>query len=785
MAIEPKDAAAETDEDPFKDLRTSKPWNDMVDEHDRTFRSWHEKIERIEKLHADLEKLSAGGVDRQMQIFWANLEVLKPAVYSRPPVPVVSAKFKDRKELVRHGAEILERCLTSSWDATDIHSALKLVRDDFILAGRGVLWLRYEEKPDGYQCVRKEHIDRMDWGHSPARKWAEVANVWRKVYLTREEMRARFEETSGNLYLRAEYKQRKTSGDDRDDAEAEKKAEVREIWSKEHHAVVWVCAAVDQVLDIAEPPVTLEGFFPCPRPALGTLQARTLMPVPDYVYYKDQVEEINVLTARISALSEALRMKGFYSAGNEDVGDTIERALADTRSNAIMVPVPSVAALGNGMSDAIVWMPVQEVANTVQALVLLRKQLIDDVYQLTGLSDIMRGATDPNETLGAQQLKSQYGSVRVREKQEEMVRIARDAAQIEAEIIAENYRPETIQVMSQYDAVPTAAQIQQQILQLQTQVSQAAQNPQMVAQAQANPQMAQQMLQQVEQQKQQLTSQITFDQVLQMLREQRLRGFMLDIETDSTIQPDEDAAKQRTTEFLGALATALSQLVPMVQGNPQSAEFAGEVIKFAVAPFRAGRQLDAAVDTFVEKMKEQAGQPQPNPEQQKMEAEAAMQKQKAEADAAAKAAEAASKAKQREDEMAMKRAEHDMRMQEMAADRDYKLQERSLQREILEEKRGFDQESHKRAMETSKGERSMKRAEQGLPDEEVERMQAEAMVGTLQQTGQAMADMAASIAQGNQMIAEALDRLAYAQTAPKRVIKDANGSPVGVETMMQ
>src|SRR3546814_7908643 len=70
----------------------------------------------------------------------------------------------------------------------------------------------------------------------------------------------------------------------------------------------------------------------------------------------------------------------------------------------------------------------------------------------------MRGATEAQETLGAQQLKSQYGSVRVREKSAELQRVAADAVKFAAEIIAENFSNETVQDMSQMD-VPTKADI--------------------------------------------------------------------------------------------------------------------------------------------------------------------------------------------------------------------------------------------------------------------------------------------------------------------------------------
>jgi len=294
----------------------------------------------------------------------------------------------------------------------------------------------------------------------------------------------------------------------------------------------------------------------------------------------------------------------------------------------LLVPVPNVAAFGSGsgtFKDSILWLPVDQVAAVIVQLISLRRQMIEDVYQVTGLSDIMRGSTDPNETLGAQELKSQYGSVRIRDRQEEMVRIGRDCGRIAGEIMAENFAPATMVAMSQYDEVPTQQQVQQQIDAIKQQVQQAASNPQMVAQAQQNPQMAQQMLGQAQQQIASLQGQVTLEQVFQFLRDQRMRPFSLDIETDSTIQADENSAKQATNEFLGAMATALQQLGPMIQMFPQSSEFAGEVLKFAVAPYRAGRALESAIDNFVDQMKQQSNQPKPNPEADKANAEIQLQ----------------------------------------------------------------------------------------------------------------------------------------------------------------
>ena len=185
----------------------------------------------------------------------------------------------------------------------------------------------------------------------------------------------------------------------------------------------------EDILDEDDATPRIAEFFPCPKPAYGTVQRGSLVPVPDVLQYRDQLEEINLLTGRIHALSDALEVKGFYPAGGAEIADAVQAAIQIKTSGRMLVPISNWAAFG-GSKEVIIWLPIDMIATTIQALVLLRKQVIEDIYQIMGLSDIMRGATDPNETLGAQQLKTQYGSTRIRDKQQELVRLARDLVEI-------------------------------------------------------------------------------------------------------------------------------------------------------------------------------------------------------------------------------------------------------------------------------------------------------------------------------------------------------------------
>lgn len=621
--------------------KSSRAWLAMIEEAEKAFEDWQERCDNIEKVYANLGDLAAGTRDRAFQLFWANVEVLKPSIYAKPPIPVIVPKFKDRRPLYRTAAELLERCSAVAFDLAKIDTIMRLIRDDVCLPGRGVPWVRFETgNKSGRQYYNGEkvcvdHKDRKDFLHGPARSWPEVPWVAAASYLTKKEARKRFSKYSGKAYQDAAYKvwrENKELGA----SDGRARAKIWELWHKDENKVVWVTEGCEKVLDEDKPHLDLECFFPCPMPAYATLQRGSLMPVPDMLFYKDQLEEINQLTARIHALSDAIRVRGFYPGGAGEIGDAIETALKSADDRRIVVPISSWAAFGGAApKDTIVWLPIDMIVSTVQSLVELRRLIIDDVYQIMGLSDIMRGSSNPNETLGAQQLKSQYGSVRVRDKQAELVRVARDTLQIVAEVIAENFSKETLLAMSQMD-IPTDAQIAKQVAGLEKQakdiaakVQEAQSDPMMAQQAQQNPEAAQKMLQQATQQIEALGVQArklqetpTIEDVMKFLRDERARPFVLDIETDSTIQPDEDAEKKRRGEFMIALGNMLPQLSVMVEKEPGSAEFAGELLKFATTPFRVGRSLEMSIDTFVDQMKQRAGGPQPpSPEQQKAQAE--------------------------------------------------------------------------------------------------------------------------------------------------------------------
>jgi len=545
--------------------------------------------------------------DADLDLFWASFEIMKEAVYARPPQPVVSPTFKDNRRLLTVTAELLERTTVSTFQRTGIHDVMMLIRDDVLFAGRGVPWVRYEKDKGKRVCI--EHVDRTDFRHEPARYWTEVAWVAKRSWLTEKDAIARFGKKKTEL-LTFHDDQKERDGDKRDKGSPH--APVWEVWHRGNDKTYWVAEGVQEVLDEGKPETELTGFFPCPKPAYGTLRRRSLIPVPDWERYRIHFGKINDLTSRIYLLLDKVRMKGLVPAGG-DLGDAIQQAM-ESDDDQIIIPVPAALVGGVGLADMVVWLPLEQLATTIQGLIEARRQLIDDFYQLSGISDIMRGATEAEETLGAQQLKSQYGSVRIRGKSSEIQRVAADAVKIAAEIIAEKFDKETLLEMAQME-IPSKRDVEKQIADIEKSATDEMQALSEKAQAAAQEQQEggdpQQAAQQFEQAQQAILakyapmlrdaeSQVPIEDVMKLLRDDKARGFTFEIASDSTVLVDEMAEKSSRNEFMQILTESLAKLASVVAMGPEAINLWGAGVKFQISPYRVGRDLDAEIDAFID-----------------------------------------------------------------------------------------------------------------------------------------------------------------------------------------
>ncbi len=591
------------------DKKSAQPWHDELSRYKEVFKKWTERGEKVVKRYRD-ERKDVEATDARFNIFWSNVQTLKPAIYAKPPNPEVSRRFDDQNDIARVASTILERVL--SYEITqypDFHATISNVVDDRLLPGRGVAWVRYEpiiesveaepqitnyreiggeslggedeyadtsesldenalagEAPEQFERITTEttpvdYVYWQDFAHLPARTWEEVTWVARRVYMSLEEGEERFGEVFSQVPL--------THSPDRQDGEKEttkalKKAEIWEIWSKSEKCVYWIADNYDIVLDHRDDPLELTNFFPCPKPYFATTTSGSLVPIADFLLYQDQADEIDDLTGRIKHLTKAMKVMGIYAADEP----AIERLMKEG-NDGVLIPVKNWAAFveKGGLQGAVQFMPLRDVAAALQQLYQARESCKQIIYETTGLSDIMRGASVASETATAQQIKSQFASLRLNTMKDDMSRFARDILRMKSEIICSKYQAETLVQISGIMYTPDAQFVQPAI---------------------------------------------------EMLKNESMRNFNIDIETDTLVQIDQQTEKQNRIEFLTSVSGFLEKVLPMGQQAPELVPLMGEMLLFGIRGFKIGRTIEGSFEQYLSQVaqneKAKAAQPpQPPP----------------------------------------------------------------------------------------------------------------------------------------------------------------------------
>jgi len=605
-----------------------KDWYKTIMGYERSYKRWEARVDRIVKKYKDDSRYDRNP-NARFNILWSNVQTIQPAIFARLPRPDVSRRFRDNDPIGRVASMMLERALEFEIEHYgDYKSAMNNSVLDRLLGGRGVSWVRYEphfvgemedmadgapddgfsvtedsdeaETPEGmenenqerieYECCPVDYVHWKDFGHTIARTWEEVTAVWRRVYMSRPALVERFGEDLGYQIpldtkpddLKQSYKS--------DDGVYE--ALIYEIWDKETGKVLWISKSLGKILDERDDPLGLENFWPCPKPLYSTLTTDSLEPIPDFVIYQDQARELDALCDRIDGLINALKVRGVYDASASE----LQRLFSEGENNT-MIPVSNWMAFAEkqGMKGAIDLVDITPFAAALQSCYQAMEQVKGQIYELMGIADIQRGQTDPNETLGAQIIKSNNASGRLKTMQHAVVDFATSLLSIKAQIICNHFTDDTLVKIS------GAMQLSQEDQQL-------------------------------------------IPQALELLRNEAAKNFRIEVTSDSMIYQDEQQEKADRIAFLSAVSSFMSSAMPAAQASPELTPMLCEMLKFGVTAFKAGKQLEGIIDQTADDLRKQyeqsKGQPKPPPveiqkvqmqqqgEQQKLQFQSQLEQQK-------------------------------------------------------------------------------------------------------------------------------------------------------------
>lgn len=576
-------------------------WEQEIAAYESDTESWVSRSEKIIDRYRDSRKMRQETRSIRYNILWANVQVMRPALYARDPIPRVQRRFKQKDAPSRVGAEVVQNCLSYLIECGNFGDAMRAAVLDRLLSGRGTVWIRYEptfedvttqttddvtgevreetQQQLKYEKALPDYVHWKDMGHTFARTWDEMRGVWRITYLDRDALVARFGDKGKDIPLTHTPNEDESRSGKKKGTEQDKKAVIYEIWDKDSKRAIWLCKEYkDGVLDVRQDPLEIEGFFPCPKPLYATLANDDLVPTPDYVMYQDQASELDELTERISLIVSAVRVAGVYDASAPGIGRLLTEGKADNRL--IAVSNWAMFAERGGLKSAMDLLPVLQIAQTLQQLYQSRDALKADIYEITGMSDIIRGATNPNETAKAQEIKSQYVNLRLNESQKDVERFARDLLRIMADLVSSKFSLQTLSNMSGVVLLNDAEK--QKIMQMQQMAQQMQQTGQP---APAVPPEALEML-----------DKPTWEEVASVLRDDQVRNFKIEVETDSTIAINDKDEKDGINEFMMAMGQYMQGVTIAVEKGALPKEAGKQILLTVMRKYRFGDEVEEAFE---------------------------------------------------------------------------------------------------------------------------------------------------------------------------------------------
>ncbi|MBP5398902.1 MAG: hypothetical protein J6Y53_00605 [Alphaproteobacteria bacterium] len=404
-----------------------KEWFAKIAAAEKEYDSYYQLVDETRKVYKDERKCDGG----KYNIFWSTIETLKPFLYFKQPQFYVERQNKSANRAERAACTILEKAL--EWDLAqfDFDSVIKYARNDFLISGTGVLWEQYKpeftEVPNPINpleklTVKKDekvesiYVDPKDFIADCMKKgvWEEVDWVARKIYMTADEVKQNF---------------------GADDIKIKGDILVYELWDKKSRRVYWLSKACpDRFLKISSNVCGMQNFFPCPKPIWATQTNDSLIPAPDYCLIKEMLNELNGINNRMKLTMQALKVSGAYDNSFPELADILSKDVT-------LVSVSDFAKLreSGGIRGIIDFVPLEQYIAALEQLSKRRQDVINNIFEITGVSDIMRGNSNSADTATAIIKKTNFGTLRNQDRQNDMQRFIRDLLRIKAEIICEYF----------------------------------------------------------------------------------------------------------------------------------------------------------------------------------------------------------------------------------------------------------------------------------------------------------------------------------------------------------
>jgi len=509
----------------------------------------HEKWLKGEENTFDLYE--GGKADATpFNILYSNTEILVPNLFSSAPKPIIRRRFGEtRADNVAKAAErMAEYCMDTNLSGyPEFVEAIEAAVLCAALPGQGQCRARVV---DGLPVIDYVQHDEYIWGY--AKRWEDVPWIAYRHNKTLEDLKTQFQLTPEEV-ARVELPEESSTTKDKGPATLP----VYEVWNKRDRKIYFLCNEIEKILlQKSDDVLKLSVFFASGKPLRLVSTPASTMPRSMYGLYKAQAEELNRVTGRIKRITEAIQVKGIFDGTLPEM----ENLFSSTDMENKLIPASNPGGMAReGGLDRHIWLiPVEKLITVLQQLYQIREQIKSTIYEILGIGDILRGVSAASETASAQQIKDKWGSLRIKKSRERVSAFVRWQ----------------VRALIELAATHTDEQVWAQVTGMKFPTSQEA--------AIAT----------------QTTGQIppeSWATILGPLRDDALRSYIIDIETNSTVDGDATEEKAEVADFMNALGQSMPAIEGLASQGPEGYAAAQALLAEVCKRFRMGNELQGII----------------------------------------------------------------------------------------------------------------------------------------------------------------------------------------------
>lgn len=681
-----------------KDKTIIDTWQKRFAQDKKAHSSWREEAKRIQAIYDQEPTETQKRPD--FNILWSNTQIQHGALYSNTAKPDIRKRYSESIPGAKEAGQILERAIMYCQDITDFDDSIDRTVDDGLVAGMGQTRVRLitetrpiEEGEEGgqeiiHQCVPVEHISWRNFGWQPAVRWTDVNWSFIKHKIHKKTV----EKTYGVTLV------------EKDGQELPDMVDIYECFDKKAKSIIIIAQDQEKPLKVTKDKLNLKDFYPFTKPIFFFSESKSFTPKPEFIYFESQADSLNNICKRIKAITAAVKEVGLYDASlGEELGSLTKKA------DGHLEPIENLIGKLDGADwrNAVATLPLEEKMKVLGELKVQKEAMKEEIYEITGISDIVRGATHASESATAQSMKGNYADMRFSRKRKSVNTHIRNVFRLMAEIIAEHFTAEILTKMTGLEVSP---------------------------------------------------------EIMELLKDEVTRNFVIDVESDSTIAADEAHERESKLEFLKAVVDYTNTVIPSVQSGAMPMTMAKEILLMVISGWKHGRALEDLINSLGDEN---------SPEGQIQALQQQMQEMQQQLEQSQMEAQQYAEQGQQIQEQAQGQIEETQKAMEQIQGEAQKLAEENEQLNI--QVLGQEQE-------VKKADAKYKNAQANKANADADKTRREVTEGEqgLDGTSDQLQQIVHGLAQGVQAVEERIDAL-HGSKKSVSVIRDENGRMMGAE----